>query len=406
MTSEWSQIACDAVAKQRYRAKREDELTVDRGEELLLFAKRKNYYKAFLADDKSRWGVVPGSHIHITFEHEELDIEVPQGGIKAIPKKNINTKESNSMASPMQAKTGGGGKKKSIPVILESDSDDSSEEDAKIAAKFLEEKKAEKKKKAPMDDFDDIVNSLADSEPVKDTKLEKKKTADGEKKKTALKAKATDELHSLLEELGEEDEQDEEDELPPPPPRSSSEEEIPKKKKKPMVVIAAKKASDAGGEECSACGSENRVGYKACSQCGKPAGKSTAAKKTAKKVPKTPLVVEESESSESSELDLPPPPPPAPLSSDSESSEEIPVKAPKPVKSVKSTPVKKPVSVAKAPAPKKTLSPRKVISPKSARGPSELERKLGAKEACGGCGEDNKMGFKVCEGCGMPNKRK
>ena len=113
--AEWVPFCADAVATSRYRAKRVDELTVERGDELLVFAQRKQWFKAYLLPNKSVWGVLPCSAVHVTFQHEELDV---------LPPKEETKTANNKQQQQQQQKQ-------------EHDDDDEA-----AAAKFLAQKKA------------------------------------------------------------------------------------------------------------------------------------------------------------------------------------------------------------------------------------------------------------------------
>ncbi len=118
--AEWVPFCADAVATSRYRAKRVDELTVERGDELLVFAQRKQWFKAYLLPNKSVWGVLPCSAVHVTFQHEELDV-LP-------PKEETKTAPNNKQQQQQQQKQ-------------EQEHDDDDDDEA-AAAKFLAQKKA------------------------------------------------------------------------------------------------------------------------------------------------------------------------------------------------------------------------------------------------------------------------
>jgi hypothetical protein len=135
-------------------------------------------------DDKTKFGVVPGSHVHITYEHDELDVEPPtEAKVKAAPKPKAVEKK----------------KVMKKPVVESSSSESESDsEDADIAAQFLAKKKGGggKKKVEEKDDFDDLVQELEMDVPKTQPKpkvVEKKQKKPKEEE---------DQLDSLLEELG------------------------------------------------------------------------------------------------------------------------------------------------------------------------------------------------------------
>lgn len=123
----WKRVAIEAVATTRVRgAPEKGEIGFERGAELELFAERRGWYKGYVLPDRKH-GIIPGKALHITVEHDELDIEPPAE----------NEPEEEREAAPVKA----------------------------VATKKTAAVAAPAKKPAPLASFDDLLDELADDPP-------------------------------------------------------------------------------------------------------------------------------------------------------------------------------------------------------------------------------------------------
>ncbi len=124
MSKTWKRVAIEAVATTRVRgAPDKGEVGFERGAELELYSERRGWYKGYVLPERKH-GIIPGKAIHITVEHDTLDIEPPAD----------DEEQEEQAAAPVKASPA----KKPVAVA---------------------------KKPAPAADFDDLLDELGDDEP-------------------------------------------------------------------------------------------------------------------------------------------------------------------------------------------------------------------------------------------------